>query len=37
MEAAHGSKIFPIIIAIEHVFDALLNTVCDFFDPFSLG
>ena len=37
MEPAHGLQILAKIIAVEHVFDALLNTVSDLLDPVPLG
>ena len=32
VKAAHGDKVIPVFIALEQLFDALLNTGCDFFD-----
>ena len=37
VKAAHGDKVIPVFVALEQLFDALLNTGCDFFDTVFIG
>ena len=37
MEPAHSPQVLTEVIAVEHIFDTLLNTVSYFFDTVPLG